>query len=93
MDFEREGARAVVGVGCDSNGNDKGLPQRRRGRREKRGQIQGRASEGSWLVGEFAEPDLVAGFEDGYFFCVEGQEGVYGGLGDAVLLCCGSFQR
>jgi hypothetical protein len=39
-----------------------------------------------WLIGAFAEPDLVSGFQDFDVFGVEGCEGVNGGLGDAELI-------
>ncbi len=50
-----------------------------------------RKSNTAWrrLVGEFADPDLVAGFQNFQFAGVEGEEGVYGGLGDAVLIVVG----
>jgi hypothetical protein len=44
---------------------------------------------GRRLIGELAEPDLVVGFQDDYFFGVEGEDDVYGGLGDAVFVVLG----
>ena len=48
-----------------------------------------RAGNSIWLINALAEPDLVAGFQDFGFLGVEGEEAVYRGLGDAVLIVIG----
>jgi hypothetical protein len=47
--------------------------------------IDCRAGDSIWLIGEFAEPDLVGGLENFVLFGVDGSQRVNGGLGDAEL--------